>query len=66
MKCDHCENEPRHTLRAKTGPGQWQMVGKICDEHLTDAVHRVSTEQSELAPALQVIPFSKRDWPAVH
>ena len=59
MTCDHCETAPRHTLRRKTGPGQWQTLGKACEGHLADLV----SEQQPESAGLQVIPFNKRDWP---
>jgi hypothetical protein len=65
MKCGYetCDAAPRHTLRAKTGPGQWQMISGPCEEHLADAVQTVRDEQPHLVGGLQVIPFAKRDWP---
>jgi hypothetical protein len=64
MKCDHeqCENAPRHTLRSKAAPAQWQMHGKVCEEHLADAVQAVRDQQPALVAGLQVIPFAARDW----
>lgn len=63
MICDECDNDANNTLRAKTGPGQWQMLAKVCEEHLTSTINRVRTENASIANTIQVIPFSKKDWP---
>jgi hypothetical protein len=62
MSCDHCENPPQHTLRAKTAPGQWQMLAKCCDECLPTAVTD-ARETIEDKNSLQCVPFARRDWP---
>jgi len=61
---DLCAHAPRHTLRIKSGPGQWENIAKSCDGCLPDVL-AVVKEEREDAGALQVIPYSKRDWPPV-
>lgn len=65
MKCDHdeCEAAPRYTLRAKTAPGQWQMLDHPCEDHLKQVTAAAHEQHPDLAGSIQIIPFAKRDWP---
>ena len=65
MKCSHvsCESVPRNTLRAKTAPGQWQMLAAACDAHLMAVVEKARAEHPTVADAIQCVPFTARDWP---
>jgi hypothetical protein len=62
MQCDRCETKPRYTLRAKSAPGQWHILGKACEAHLLESVEAAREQRPELAAELQVVPFVARHW----